>query len=535
MGGISFLVLYPRSSNQVAAIVNWAYQARKNVRVQGHRYSSSPIVVSDKDDPAHVVIMDFTRYINKLRIGSLSVMVPNTSSITNANTVIAETGASLEDFLSFSEQNGLSLATAPSIGDATIGGILAVGGHGVGMPPFVENLEGIGYTYGSMSNSITKFEAVVWDEDAQKYTVKTFTRTDPDSSAFLVHLGRAIITEVTLLVGNNYNMRCISRVDIPGSELFAHPRNSSGLRTMSSFLAEYERMDVIWYPFVTSPWVKIWEVVKTKPAGSRPVRHPFNYQFHSTLDNPQSPGTEFGPESMENLIRGLTETRAWDIWGLSKNTILFLNRTSMSLVHSGFVVLTNKGNIQYVLHDITDFYVHLLNEYAEREIYPVDQYLQLQVTGLDDPRDIPVPGAVVPDISPTSPIRSRPDLNVGVWVNTITTTRRPYSHEFMKRFEEFAYVRFNGRDALVRPEWSKNWGHSTTGPFGNPAFIQETIPEVFGAEKWNHAIETLNKHDPHHVISNKFLSELMVSFQGSQLSRSKYNLKYGWGKPSSGN
>lgn len=513
----SYLIVYPKTSLQVVSIVNWAYSVGRNVRVQGHRHSYPPITVSERDDPTKIIIIDMTRHMKKLRMGSLTVPSPGTKSGSlQLTTVVSETGASMEDFMAFAERNGYGIEMAPIVGgDATVGGVLAIGGHGAGQPALNEKLTGPGFTFGSVSNSIAEIKAVVWDERAKRYAMKTFARSDPEISAFIVHVGRAIITEVSLLVGKNYNMRCLSRVDVPGSELFAHPDNSTGMRTMTSFLDQSGRVDAIWFPFTESPWLKIWDVTDTKPRGAQIATEPYNYQFPFTFDNPQTPGTVFGPQTYQRLIRGLTENKKWDIWGPSKNTILYYNRTATPLVYSGFVVLTNRANVQLVLHDMVQFYLNLLDKYADFDQYPIDQYIKLRTTGLDNPGETLIPGAVAPDISPTSPMRSRPDFDVGVWMNTLTTTNRPYSDPFMTEFEQWAYRRYNGGDALVRPEWSKNWGHTNTAPFSDPIFLRETIPRVFGVEQWNRAVGILDKYDPHHVISNQFLRNLMVPYTSS--------------------
>lgn len=511
-GTRQFLIIYPRNSQQVASIVTWAYTMGRNVRVQGHRHSYPPITVSERDDPSQIILIDMTRHMKKLRMGSIS------GGSTQLTTVITEAGASMEDFMTFAERNGYGIEMAPIVGgDATVGGVLAIGGHGAGIPALNEQLTSPGFTFGSVSNSIAEIKAVVWDPQARRYVLKTFTRSDPDISAFLVHIGRAVITEVTLLVGRNYNMRCLSRVDIPGSELFAHPDNSSGLRTATSFLDSFGRVDVIWFPFTESPWLKLWEVSDAKPRPSRVTTEPYNYQFPFTFDNPQTPGTVFGPQTHERLILGLTEDKVWDIWGPSKNTILYYNNSATPKVYSGFVVLTNRENVQLVLYEMVQFYLNLLDKYGSRGIYPIDQYIKLRATGLDDPKETRIAGAVAPDISPTSPMSNRPDFDVGVWMNTLTTTNRPYSDQFMREFEQWAYRRYNGGDALVRPEWSKNWGHSNNAPFADPIFLRDTLPNVFGIDQWNHAINTLDKYDPHRVISNKFLRELMVPYENSQL------------------
>jgi FAD/FMN-containing dehydrogenase len=123
--------------------------------------------------------------------------------------VRVQTGASLESLLTFLEVLGFGLAGHPAPGDLTIGGILAVGGHGTGLHT------------GSFSDLVLALKAVVWNEGQGAFEVRTFERTDPETRALLVNLGRIFITEVTLRVLPQSNLRCVSRVDIPATELFS--------------------------------------------------------------------------------------------------------------------------------------------------------------------------------------------------------------------------------------------------------------------------------------------------------------------------
>ena len=65
--------------------------------------------------------------------------------------------------------------------------------------------------------------AVVWSSAQGQYVLKTFQRSDPDIRAFLAHLGRAFVTEVTVQIAKNQTLRCQSWVDVPAAHLFAPP------------------------------------------------------------------------------------------------------------------------------------------------------------------------------------------------------------------------------------------------------------------------------------------------------------------------
>ncbi|GAB1542182.1 hypothetical protein NUACC21_48560 [Scytonema sp. NUACC21] len=109
-----------------------------------------------------------------------------------------------------------------------------------------------------MSNRILEFTAVVTDPDSKTdgYTLRTFSRSEADAKAFVTHLGRALLVEVVLEAIDNYNLRCISRMDISASDLFCAPSPTSNT-SFEYFLNNYGRVETIWYPFTDNPWLKV--------------------------------------------------------------------------------------------------------------------------------------------------------------------------------------------------------------------------------------------------------------------------------------
>jgi FAD/FMN-containing dehydrogenase len=185
--------------------------------------------------------------------------------------VKVQTGAQMTELLTFLEKNGLGVYATPAPGDLTVGGVLAIDGHGTGVPAMGEIVTP-GHSFGTLSNLIMSLTAVVWDSKSKSYILKTFQRFELEAKAFLVHLGRAFLTEVTLMVGVNYNLRCISRTDISIDELFADPATvNSSTQTFASFLDQTGRVEAIWFPFTDKPWIKIWSISPTKPPESLEV------------------------------------------------------------------------------------------------------------------------------------------------------------------------------------------------------------------------------------------------------------------------
>src|SRR5205823_5731863 len=158
---------------------------------------------------------------------------------------------------------------------------------------------------------------------------------DPDCKAFLTHLGRAFITDATLVVAPNTNLRCVSRVDIAASDLFAS-RELAGPTSLASFTEQAGRAEAIWFPFTDNPWLKVWTVASDKPAGSRVASAPYNYPFSDNIPDDLARLADdlvtghgdstplFGRTSYEVTAAGLAATQSTDLWGASKNTLLYI-------------------------------------------------------------------------------------------------------------------------------------------------------------------------------------------------------------------
>ncbi|ODM98015.1 putative L-gulonolactone oxidase 4 [Orchesella cincta] len=496
------LVAYPKSSEEVVELVNWARKNGRNVRPRGFKHSFPPLTVTKDTDPSKVVLVDMVRHITNLEMTT----IPAEDTVTNETlrAVKAETGASWQDLMTFLETNNAGLVHSIIIGDATIGGVLAIGAHGAAVPAKGEFLKP-GFSFGSLSNLIAAFKAVVWDPETKTYVLKSFSRSDPDSRVFLAHVGRAFLTEVTLIVGENYSLRCKSIVDIPAEELFADPdKNPNATRTFASFLDETGRADVQWYQFTKNPWLKVWSVEPSKPSSCVEVNGPYNYQFPVNINEPTKTVPELGEIAYENVLKGLASKNASDVWGASKNIMLYSNGSSQPIVYGGVVVLTSREKIQKVLSTVVNFYKSLNDEYAAKSEYPIDYYIKFRVTGIDNANDTLIKDAVNTVLSPLSPPKEYPDFNVAFWMNTFTHRNNKLGNQFMKRFEEFYYDTFNGEPGLARPEWSKSWAYTDEGPFTNTNMLEKIIPARFGSD-WEWAVSVLNKYDPERVFSNSFL------------------------------
>ncbi|MFE5396211.1 cholesterol oxidase substrate-binding domain-containing protein [Streptomyces sp. NPDC056568] len=532
----------PRTPQDLLDVVNWAHGAGWTVRAQGKRHGWAPLTVADGTPAAaRVVLVDTTAHLTGM---SLERQDADGSAL-----IRVQTGALLERLLAFAGAHGYGVVAAPAPGELSVGGALAIGAHGTAVPASGEN-PSPGHGYGSMSNLVTELTAVVWDEAAGRYILRTVHRADPDCDALLTHLGRSLVTEAVLRMGTDHNLRCRSFLDIPATELFAAPGAPPGTRTLASFVDRTGRAEAIWFAFTDKPWLKAWSVAPDRPFASRAVDGPYNYPFSDSLPEPVArlAGTLvsgawasaplFGQVQyllakvaltgditdvllsrtlVRDVLTGdvLTHLLAGglrsDLWGASRNLLEYVRPTTLRETANGYAVLTRRADLQWVVSQFADFYRTLLARYAARGEYPVNGQVEIRVTGLEDPAVCGVPGARPPLLSALRPRPDRPDADIAVWIDILSLPTTPALHRFYRDIEQFLLA-LDGDRATVRVEWSKGWAYTDTAAWSDPDVLTRTVPAALragGGPGWDEAVATLNRLDPHHVISSPFLDALL--------------------------
>lgn len=504
----------PSRPDQVVDVVNWAWRHGWRVRARGASHGWSPLTVTEGTPPgAPVLLIDTRPHLTGLALDSPTA-------------VRAGTGVTMEALLTFLEEHGLGVTATPAPGVLTLGGALAIDAHGTAVPARGERCPQ-GHTYGSLSNLILSLTAVVWDSRAGAYALRTFHRDEADCAALLTHLGRSLVTEAVLRVGANTALRCVSRTDIPAGELFAAPGSGNGRRTFASFLEEAGRVEAIWFAFTEHPWLKVWSVSPTRPPASRHVRRPYNYPFS---DNVPAPVAELvgrmtseaawylapllGTAQYDAAALGLVATLSGDIWGPSKNTLLYLKPTTLRVHANGYAVLTSRDQVQRVVAEFAAFYRERLTAYAARGSFPVNGSVEIRVTGLDDPGDCGVAGARSPLLSALRPRADHPEWDTAVWLDILTLPGTPDAEAFLREIERFLLRAHDGGSALARVEWCKGWAYTDDGVWSDQEVLDTVVPAAVGTAEWAEADAVLDRLDPHRVYGNAFLDRLFG--QGSQ-------------------
>jgi FAD/FMN-containing dehydrogenase len=503
----------PSSDTEVVALANWAFPVGYEIRARGMMHNWSPLVIPVDSSGADLVLADTTQFLT-----SVSIDAPGSPS-----TVTAQTGVTMDVLLQDLENAGLGLTAHPAPGDITVGGALAIDGHGTAVPAVGESLIP-GHTYGSVSNLILSLTAVVWNAAQGQYVLQSFERSDPGIQPLLTHLGRTFVTEVTLQVGANSRLRCQSFVNVPASALFGAPGSSS--QTFDAYVEQSGRVETIWFPSTAEPWLKVWTVAPEKPLLSREVDAPYNYVFadvipktlsvliQEILDGNGAITPTFGQAELDIVAAGLVSTLTADIWGWAKDLLLYVKPTTLRVTANGYAVLTSRASIQQVIYDFITYYQSQVAVYQADGNYPMNGPVEIRVTGLDNPSDVEVASALSPQLSALRPRPDQPGWDVSVWFDILTMPGTPTSDQFYQDIEQWMFTNYTGSYAAVRPEWSKGWAYTDTAAWSNPTMLGTTIPAAINAgqsigDNWTSALATLDAYDPHRVFSNAFLNTFM--------------------------
>jgi Cholesterol oxidase, substrate-binding len=308
---------------------------------------------------------------------------------------------------------------------------------------------------------------VAWNGSA--YALRTLERTDPAIAPFLTHLGRTFVTEATLETGANQTLQCQSRVDINVSDLFAPPGSAGG----DSFAS----------------------LVHGRRPGRGDLVPVHQLSMGQDLVAPAHPATRHhrGQRALRIHTRQLDHHR----------------RIRPHLRH-------RRGPHVHHARVVSDFYVrysNLVNSCQGKQQWPMNGPLEIRVTGLDDPGEAGVSGAVVPLLSAVQPRPDQPGWDVAVWIDMLTIPPTPASVSFYQEMEQWIFSHYTGSYAAVRPEWSKGWAFSGSGAWTNTTMLTSTIPAAINAgqaqDNFQVAAAAFDAADPYRIFANSFLDTLL--------------------------
>ena len=503
----------PATAQDVVTLANWAHAQGWRLRPLGGGYSWSPVVVDPGTPAANTLLVDCTQHLTAVTVH------PGTPA-----SVTAQPGVTMDSFLATLKAAGYGLTGFPVMGSATLGGVLATGGRGTGVPAAHETpLPGHGY--GSVGNLVVALTAVVWDASASAYVLRTFQRTDPQIQALITHVGRAFVTEVVLRVGADQRLRCQSWFDVSAATLFAPPA-SAGSQSLASYVNASGRVVCIWFPFTDAPWLRVFTPTPSRPWTSRAVSSPYNYPFNDivpknvsdllseVIGGVASATPAFTAAQMDAISAGLIATGSWDLWGWSADMLVYVRPTTLRITSTCWNVVTSRANVQRAVSDFYAAYSAKLAAYRAQGLYPMNGPLEIRVTGVDNPADCQVPGALGAQLSPLRPRPDHPEWDTAVWFDMTTIPVTPHAHQFAAEMEAWIRGTFTGSYGQVHAEWSKEWANTPAGAWTDAAVIAGDIPASYrsgqaAGDGWDAAVGTLDALDPGRVFSSAFLDSVL--------------------------
>lgn len=534
------LTCAPLSADDLALVCNWAQDNAYQLRPRGVMHGWSPLTVTPTAAPdERVLLVDLTKGFADMELLPAGDGLPTR--------VRVGAGATMLELLTFLEQQsggkgsapGYSFPHTPAPGDLTVGGVLAIGAHGTAVP--TPPADAFAASYGSLSNQVVDLTVVATDpaNPGARYAPRTLARGDATTKAVLAHVGRALVTEATLQVVDNYNLRCLSITDLPADTIFAAPSAADPVpaNSFADFLGRLGRVEVIWYPFSDNPWLHTWQLAPTQPSGSIAVSAPFNYPFAdvvpdglqdlitSLVNGDPSLTPSVGQMAARVTANGL-DGKNWagisgsypvsrDIWGPSKNSLLYIQATTLRVTANGYAIHLRRADVQQAVHDLVTNYTTMLTSYAARGSYPVNSALELRVTALDDPATVGVAGAESPVISALSQdtVDRANGWDVAVWFDVLTIPGTPGADQFYAELEAWLVGRFTGTAGRLLPEWSKGWAYTAAGGAWTSAdfltHIRSTLSDGrSSADDWAWEAATLHGLDAAGLFENPFLGTL---------------------------
>ena len=176
-----------------------------------------------------------------------------------------------------------------------------------------------------------------------------------------------------------------------------------------------------------------------------------------------------------------------------------------------------RKDVQWAVNLFAQKFQDMIASYSDQNKFPINSPLEIRITGLDDPTNVPTGGrsvAYTPFLSSLTVDKTskKNGWDVGVWFDILTIPGTEHSNEFYFEFETWLLQTFNGNRAKVRPEWSKGWAYTDQGPWMNEDFLTH-VRNTFTEDRdtgdtWNWEVETLKKYDRKNLFTSPFVEML---------------------------
>jgi FAD/FMN-containing dehydrogenase len=506
------------SAGDVAAVCNWAAQNGYTIRAVGQSHNWSPILMAPNTPPnSKVMLVDTT----KLNACSFAI-------VNGAPLATFGTGITMDDATAYLETldngkaspaPGYSFPHMPAPGNLSLGGVLTIGAHGTLVPSGADQSDATG----CLSNLIVAFDAIVTDPNGptpQVYTVRHFERTEADASAFLVHLGRAFVTSVTLRVVPNYYLQ-LTCLFPQAADLFALPSQTgqSGAQTFSDLLDDYGRVEVLWFPYNYRAFVQCNKLQSSESSEHVPGAYNYSWMYISAWENELIKAALFEwPKltpafGVTELAIALDQLGGAVLYGKARDLELYLKDTTLRVTLFGWALQVRRAEVQQVASQFFQQVNGMLNASSAEGKYPINAALEIRCTTVDRQDALPA-GSPPPALSASHSVAPLDKtLDTVIWLNVGTITGTPGANEFYTELEAWMLSTWGTQKPhRLRPEWSKAWAYTPAGPWTNTEMIQ-SIRDFYNQSTdepytFDWAAAALARYDHGNLFTNPLLKAL---------------------------
>jgi hypothetical protein len=536
---VAFPRPYPDGPGDVVAACNFAAaNPGYTIRARGQSHNWSPLSFP----PPSVTPSDKTILVDTANLNKMSNSVVGQGAGARVLATFG-TGVTLTQATQYLESltnpmgptppwaPGFGFSNMPAPGHLTLGGILAIGGHGTSVPWNTTEPD----LMGSMSNLVSGFTAVVSDENNPgKYKLKPFLRTDSQAPAFMVHLGRAFITEVTLVAEPNYWVDTISL--FPNmNDVMANPPNPQNPNDAFSKLIEtYGRVEVIWFPWIPvlppykpggNAWAQCFQ--RRSTAGSHPPKpNQDPYWWMNKFDPDTSREIRNALKADPILTLGLLEAGAMApedlmppvVSGTSGQREIYVGDNTLRLTAFGYTVQLPRAELQGALNKLYNFFCNLIANAAKAKPaqYPICGPLEIRATTIDKQDDPGIANGPPAALAASHAVNAA-TLDTVLWISNLTFPDTAGSSTFWNNLEQWMITQWDPSNTwVIRPEWSKGFAYNpdndpNPGPWMNPSLLQRTR-SMYGTSAdqygFNWAKGVLANHDKNRIFTNSWLDQL---------------------------
>lgn len=283
--------------------------------------------------------------------------------------------------------------------------------------------------------------------------------------------------------------------------------------TASQLLDRSGRIEILLFPFTSTPWVKTWTLASSWPLLSRAVYGPYNYGF---ADNPPESilGAATGAATpllgqlmLTTTSASLTTSLSGDICGDPADVQRYVRPSTLKEHEAAWVVVCRRADVQRVLSDFWRSHRSRLSRYAAAGSYPVNGPVEIRVNAVDSLAEAPAGSVATPLLAATAPVPGRPELDTVVWPSILTKPGTPGAWTFFDETEQWFFGNYSAY-AVPRVEWSKGWAYTGSGPYTDAAMLGSTLPSAYGSG-FAIARATLNALDPRRIYSSPVLDHLL--------------------------